>query len=208
MIETPAVKKKKKFPILIVLGIVAVVAIVAYLLLGSKKEESAVTDVTVRMDVNFAATNLQCRHIIRVNGVERFNEVLQFNVPSSNNYADARKIDRVISLTLPPGNFTIEHEVMPDYDSFFPGNSWIWATNYSLLITSHNFQGDDPGRPTLAETEFEFKVAPWREDPSDEWYRIKSKVIAMTVPVAPTSRSARAAGKGLSRIRPFTGKRN
>lgn len=208
VIETPAVKKKKKFPwIVVVLG-VAVIAVVAFLVLGKKKEESAVTDVTLRMDVNFAATNLRCRHIIRVNGMERFNEEMQFNVPSSNDYDDAVKLDRAITLSLPPGSFTIEHEVMPDYDSFFPGNVWIWATNYRLTITSHNFTGDDPGRPTLAETEFEFKVAPWREDPSEEWYRIKSKVIAMIVPQPPPARTARTSGKGLSKIRPVTGKRN
>jgi hypothetical protein len=54
------------------------------------------------------------------------------------------------------------------------------------------------------ETEFEFKVAPWRDDPAEEWYRIKSKVIQMIVPAPPDSRRTRAAGKGLSKIRPST----
>ena len=69
------------------------------------------------------------RHIIRVNGVERFNEMMNFNVPPSSNYADAVKLDRTITFTVPAGSFTIEHEVMPDYDSFFAGSSWIWANS-------------------------------------------------------------------------------
>lgn len=187
-------KKKKKFPWLLVIGGVVVAGVLAYFLLFNKKEESKVTDVTIQMEMNFAATNLGCRHIIRVNGIERFNEFLEFNVPGYDDYDLAKKINRTINVTVPPGNVVIEHEIAADYNKYFPSqNSWIWATDFLLNIVGYNFQGDDPGSPILSQMSFHTTVAPWVNDPSDEWYRIESKTISIITPT-----SALSAGKAKS----------
>ena len=189
-------KKKKKFPWLLVIGGVVVAGVLAYFLLFKKKEESKVTDVTIKIDITFASTNLGCRHIIRINGIERFNEFLSFNVPGYDDYDLARKYNRTIFVTLPPGSFTIQHEMESDYTKYYPAqNSWVWATDFMLTISSYNFQGDNPGSPVLSETSFYTTVAPWHDDPTNEWYRIESKTISIIEPVAPAMTGKRIRSK-------------
>jgi hypothetical protein len=155
--------------------------------LFKKKEESKVTEVTVRIDMTFAATNLGCRHIIRVNGIERLNEFMAFNVPGYDDYDLAMKINRTIHVTQSPGTMTIQHEMSADYNDYYPSQStWIWGTDFDLMISDFNYQGDHPGAPTLSEYYFYSTVAPWNTDPTDEWYRIETKSISIIAPM-PTS---------------------
>jgi len=197
VIETPVKKTKKKFPWLLVIGGAVAIAAVVFLLMGSKKEESKITGVTVRIDLTFAGTNLQCRHTIRINGGEKLSEVFQFNVPSSSDYNDAKKINRTITVTLPPGTFTIEHEMSPDYTTYFTGSAWIWATRYNLSITNFDHTGDFPGNPTLSEDEFDISVAPWHSDPTHEWYRIESKTVTIVAPTPPSQRASKGSKRSL-----------
>lgn len=188
VITKPVKKKKKKFPWLLVVGGVVVLGALAYFLLF-KKEESKVTEVTVRIDLTFAATNLGCGHIIRVNGVEKLNEYMAFNVPGYNDYDLAMKINRTIYVTQAPGVMTIQHEISADYTDYYPSQeTWIWGTDFDLMISDFNYQGDNPGPPTLSENYFYTTVAPWHENPTDEWYRIESKSISIIAPM-PTSAS-------------------
>lgn len=188
VIPKPVTKKKKKFPWLLVVGGVVVLGALAYFLLF-KKEESKVTEVTVRIDITFAATNLGCGHIIRVNGVEKLNEYMGFNVPGYDDYDLAMKINRTIYVTQAPGVMTIQHEMAADYTDYYPSqNTWIWATDFDLAISDFNYQGDNPGAPTLSENYFYTTVAPWSDNPTDEWYRIESKSISVIAPT-PTAGS-------------------
>lgn len=189
VISKPVKKKKKKFPWLLVVGGVVVLGALAYFLLF-KKEESKVTEVTVRIDMTFAATNLGCGHIIRVNGVEKLNEFMAFNVPGYDDYSLAKKINRTIYVTQAPGTMTIQHEVEADYIDYYSTQStWIWGTDFDLVISDFNYQGDNPGAPALSENYFYTTVSPWETNPTDEWYRIESKSITIIAPT-PTSVSS------------------
>ena len=141
-----------------------------------------------KIDVTFAATNLGCRHVIRVNGIEKLNEFMAFNVPGYDDYSLAKKINRIIYVTQAPGTMTIQQEVSADYTDYYPSqNTWIWGTDFDLVIFDFNYQGDNPGIPTLSETTFYTTVAPWRVNPTDEWYRIESKTITIIEPVVPSA---------------------
>ena len=191
VISQPVEKKKKRFPWLLVIGGVVVAGVLAYFLLFKKKEESKITDVNVRIDMKFTASNLGCRHIIRVNGIEQFNEFLAFNVPGYDDYDLAKKINRTITVTVPPGSFTIQHEIHPDYIDYYPAQeTWIWSTGFVLSVLNYNYQGDNPGSPIISETSFFTTVAPWVNDLADEWYRIENKTISMIVP-SPSSLSGK-----------------
>jgi tetratricopeptide (TPR) repeat protein len=184
VIEHPSQKKKKKFPVLLVIGGLVVAGALVYFLLLNKKKESKITDVTVKIDIQFSATNLGCQHIIRINGVEKLNEFMAFNVPGSDDFDDAKKINRTIYHTLAPGVMTIEHEVKPAYIDYYPAQeTWIWATEFKLAVSSYNYEGDNPGPPYLSESAFNTTVAPWHTNPADTWYRIESHSVSVIAPI-------------------------
>jgi hypothetical protein len=115
---------------------------------------------------------------------------MAFNTPGYDDYDLAMKINRTISVTQAPGVMTIQHEVAADYNDYYSAqNSWIWGTDFNLMISDFDYQGDNPGAPSLSETSFYTTVAPWRIDPSEEWYRIESKSITIIEPI-PVAASA------------------
>jgi tetratricopeptide (TPR) repeat protein len=155
-----------------------------YSLEASASKLGKITSVTIRFELTFAATNLKTKHNIKVGGQTMIDETFNFNVPGSDKWNDAKKITRTFTFARRLGTFRIRHEVGPEYSRFYGGQCyWIWATHYQLSVKNYTYGGGaDPGNPTLSDNNFYIQVAPWRNDPNDAWYRIKTQEITIRPP--------------------------
>jgi hypothetical protein len=188
MIESPTVKKKKKFPLLLVLGGVAVVAVLAAIL-GNKKEKKPgnITSITIKFTVTFVGENLIESQNIQVDGTTVLNKTLTFTQHYNENHSwdDFQKIVHTFSVSKNLGSFTIRQEVDPYWGRVYSNEGTKnGSTVYELQIINYNYSGGiDPGVPTLSESGFGLNVSPFaHHNPGDEWYRIKEKVITINAP--------------------------
>jgi len=149
-------------------------------------EYGEITDVTVEFTVTFGASNIRCGHTIQVDGETYIDEEFNFDVPSSDEWDDAKKIIRTFSITKDLGDFTIRHEASQDWSRISPGTAWVWATGYELSIVDYSHTHKDPGSPSLSEDEFDIRALPGEDDPNDTWYRIQNKVITIFGPAEST----------------------
>ena len=155
-----------------------------YSLEASASKLGKITSVTIRFELTFAATNLKTKHNIKVGGQTKIDETFNFNVPGSDKWNDAKKITRTFTFMRRLGTFRIRHEVGPEYSRFYGGQCcWIWPTHYQLSVKNYTYDGGvDPGNPTLSDYNFYIQVAPWRNNPNDAWYRIKTQEITIRPP--------------------------
>jgi hypothetical protein len=155
-----------------------------------------INSVTVFFRVRFAATNLKVRHRIWVDNNLQIDEILNFRVRPSDKWNDALKIYKNFYVSGGPSTIQFKQEAGPYYSSFYSGNYRIWGTYYELEITDYTYiDGADPGWPTLSEDWFYLDVAPWRTDPSHEWYRIKTKEITINPPATAAFQKRRNTSK-------------
>jgi hypothetical protein len=162
-----------------------------------------VTGATVRFRVTFAGENLKVDHNIKVDGSSVFNERLLFDQHYNQNHswADFQKIVKTFSINKGLGTFTIRHEAGPWYRWFYNESRWIGSTKYELQITNYTYtDGADPGAPSLSDTEFYLDVAPWRTNPSEAWYRIKTKEISIIAPSVSSFKRSKKISKEKPRV--------
>jgi len=133
-----------------------------------------------------------------VDGNMNVDEVFDFKVRSSDDWDDALKIYWSFEVNRGTDPIRIQQEAGPYYGSFYLRSPWIWATYYEVEVIDYTYVGGaDPGRPTLSESWFYLKVAPWEGNPNDEWYRIKTKEITINPPSAEAFKSKRKASKNI-----------
>jgi hypothetical protein len=146
-----------------------------------------ITNVRIKFTVRFAATNLEVEHLVRVDGITRINEELNFRRYSSDDWDDAKKIYRTFYVERGTGTMEIYQEA-GSYSTYYPGMAWIWGTYYVLEVTDYSYSGGaDPGTPTLSENAFYLTVGPWEYEPSDEWYRIETRQVTINSPAQTSS---------------------
>jgi hypothetical protein len=157
-----------------------------------------VNSVVLKFRVRFAATNLRVRHRIWVDSNMKVDQVFDFKVRSSDDWDDALKIYWSFEVNRGTGPIHIQQEAGPYYGDFYPRNSWIWPTYYEVEVVDYTYVGGaDPGRPTLSESWFYLKVAPWETNPYGEWYRIKTKEITINPSSGTAFQETRKASKDI-----------
>ncbi|MDY0295806.1 MAG: hypothetical protein RB296_00635 [Acidobacteriota bacterium] len=197
VIVAPAQKPKKKFPVLLVVGGVALVALLAVLLGGGSKDDKAeplgrITRVKVRATVVFAGQNLVTAHKIFVNNNQIFSQILRFtdHYDPDASYETLQKKEATIFLEGPLGDYEIRHEVGPAWSKVYPNDAdyWIGYTHYQLDVVEYDYiDGRDPGTPKLSKAELDFTVNPDDRDAASEWYRIEKQLLRILAPSATAS---------------------
>jgi hypothetical protein len=154
-------------------------------LTASTTKIGRINSISVKFTVRFAATNLKVRHRVWIDQNLKIDEILNFRVHSSDKWEDAVKIYRTFTVNCGSNLIRIQQEAGPYYTNSYSRDDyyWIWGTYYELEIIDYTYiDGVDPGWPTLSEGWFYLNVAPWRDDPTEEWYRIKVKEITINPP--------------------------
>ena len=167
-----------------------------------------ITGVTVKLSLRFAATNLKCRHRVWVDNILKMDEILEFRARPSDDWDDAVKIYWTFQVNGGTNRIHIQHEAGPYYGSFYRGSKWIWSTYYELEVVDYTYsEGTDPGKPTLSEDWFYLRVAPWEDNPNDEWYKIKTKEIAINLPSGTASKQEKPTSEMIPKTSYNSGKK-
>lgn len=148
--------------------------------------------VKVKVKVTFGGSNLRIRHHVSADGTEHINESFDFSMP----YPTYTYISRTFYHEMNQlGEMTIRQEAdNTGYGSFYSDYSGISWTQYSLSVEDYTADGRPRGEPSLSKTSFNLKCAPWIDDPSNDWYRIKTEKITISGPGA-ASRTEKPSSK-------------